>query len=91
MKNKLLSVTLLLLAIIGSLTLSAQTPAERTIALRLPQKLTLTPKNGARSTSCPAGQHLYCYEDHEQMMSVCVCAQSGGGGKIQGTLTLISD
>jgi hypothetical protein len=29
------------------------------------------------ATSCPAGQKLSCWEDEEQLMSICVC---GGGG-----------
>jgi hypothetical protein len=32
------------------------------------------------ATSCPAGQYLSCWEDHEQQMSICVCKSSGGGG-----------
>lgn len=31
------------------------------------------------ATSCPAGQYLSCWEDHEQQMSICVCKPSGGG------------
>lgn len=30
------------------------------------------------ATSCPAGQRLKCWEDEEQMMSMCVCVGSGG-------------
>lgn len=30
------------------------------------------------ATSCPAGQKLSCWEDEQQMMSMCVC---GTGGK----------
>jgi hypothetical protein len=29
------------------------------------------------ATSCPAGQRLSCWEDHEQMMSICVCVSGG--------------
>lgn len=29
------------------------------------------------ATGCPAGQKLSCWEDEEQLMSICVCA--GGG------------
>jgi len=33
------------------------------------------------ATSCPAGQKLTCWEDHEQQMSICVCGSSGGGAR----------
>ena len=41
------------------------------------------------ATSCPAGQHLSCWEDEEQMMSMCAC--SGGTGTPHGTITFIVD
>src|SRR5262245_53101081 len=30
------------------------------------------------ATSCPAGQKLSCWEDQEQLMSICVCGGSSG-------------
>ncbi len=30
------------------------------------------------ATSCPAGQHLYCWESEEELMSICVCVSRGG-------------
>jgi hypothetical protein len=42
------------------------------------------------ATSCPAGQVLTCWEDEQQLMSMCVCVTPGSGGS--GTLaTLHSD
>ncbi len=36
------------------------------------------------ATSCPAGQHLTCWEDHDQMMSVCVCTTPSGSSGLIG-------
>jgi hypothetical protein len=33
----------------------------------------------ACATSCPSGQKLSCWEDEEQLMSICVCVSGGGG------------
>lgn len=42
-------------------------------------RLTLKQQNKPTcSTSCPEGQKLTCWEDHEQQMSICVCGSSGG-------------
>ena len=38
------------------------------------------------ATSCPAGQKLYCWENEEQMMSMCVCVTPGSGGGSLATL-----
>ncbi|HEX6187645.1 MAG TPA: hypothetical protein VFZ40_06175 [Pyrinomonadaceae bacterium] len=32
------------------------------------------------ATTCPAGQTLTCWEDQQQMMSICECRGGGGGG-----------
>lgn len=34
--------------------------------------------------NCPNG--YYCYEDHEQLMSICVCRQGGGRIKLEDVL-----
>lgn len=50
--------------------------------------MTVVKKDGSRmplkqqsrptcATSCPAGQTLTCWEDEEQLMSVCVCGPRG--------------
>jgi hypothetical protein len=33
--------------------------------------------NATCATSCPAGQKLSCWEDEEQLMSICVCGTAG--------------
>jgi hypothetical protein len=39
------------------------------------------------ATGCPAGKTLHCWEDEEQMMSICVCGGGGASdGKYDGTI-----
>jgi hypothetical protein len=40
------------------------------------------------ATSCPSGQTLTCWEDYEQMMSICVCGTGGGGGMATGKVAM---
>ena len=35
------------------------------------------------ATGCPAGQTLTCWEDQQQMMSICECRGGGGGGSFK--------
>src|SRR5882672_4098098 len=42
------------------------------------------------ATSCPAGKTLHCWEDEEQMMSICECGSGGGGGGFNGNLQIES-
>ncbi|HKO62489.1 MAG TPA: hypothetical protein VJV03_15095 [Pyrinomonadaceae bacterium] len=39
------------------------------------------------ATTCPAGQTLTCWEDQQQMMSICEC-RGGGGGSFKFFLTV---
>ena len=54
-------------------------------------RMTLIKMGGAReimqpqpspacNTGCPAGQHMVCWTDHDQGMSICECQGGGGGG-----------
>ena len=42
----------------------------------------------ACATTCPAGQTLTCWEDQQQMMSICECRGGGGGGSFKFFLTV---
>ncbi|MFZ0752039.1 MAG: hypothetical protein WAM70_21950 [Pyrinomonadaceae bacterium] len=42
------------------------------------------------ATSCPAGQQLSCWEDQEQMMSMCACF-GGGTGRINAVMDRVID
>lgn len=66
---------MLLLATAGAATLSAtQSDKGRIPELRLPTEIRVKPREGARSSSCSGpGQRVSCWEDQEQMMSICVC------------------
>lgn len=75
MRRRLLSAMLLVLAAAGAVTLSAtQSDKERITELRLPKEIRVKPRGENRSTGCSGpGQRVSCWEDEEQMMSICVC------------------
>ena len=75
MRRILLGATVLLLATFGAVTPSAkQSEEDRIPELRLPKEIRVKPRGGARSGNCSGpGQRLNCWEDEEQMMSICVC------------------
>jgi hypothetical protein len=40
------------------------------------------------ATTCPAGQHLSCWEDQQQQMSICVCSSASGGKQSSSVVSL---
>ena len=50
--------------------MTAMKPGGGRLVLNAPSQATCV-------TSCPAGQKLSCWEDEEQLMSICVCGTAG--------------
>lgn len=66
---------MLVMATAGAMTPSAtQADKDRVPELCLPKEIRVKPRGETRSSGCSGpGQRISCWEDEEQMMSICVC------------------